>query len=237
MQRPVVRMSLQGGPKVIALMEGMPRELVSAETLRGIGTLAVRSVQRDIRAQRSPDGTAYRAISRFGQAGKRMIDTARLLNSIHFEVDISGMRVIVGTNIDYAVAQNFGGTWGPRRAKLMAVPLTRQVARAYVSGKSLRDQYPNAFVLKARTGNLFLAQKIDGRATGLPLKSINQETGKRSRAAATVELLFKLVDSVTIYGTHFLDRISDRGEEDIRLFIYGRMAKLSGGSGQQVIDV
>lgn len=217
MLRPKISMNLQGADKVIATVNVLQRDAVSVETMRGIGTLAVRSVQRDIRAQRSPDGTPYRVVNRFGQAGKRMIDTARLINSIHFEVH--GVRVLVGTNVDYAPAQNFGGTWGPRRAKMLAIPMTRQVARAYVAGKSLRVQYPNAFILKARTGNLFLAQKIDGRAIGFPLKSINNDTGKRSRAKAEVELLFRLVDTTTIYGTHFLDRLSDRGEEDIRLYL------------------
>lgn len=208
-----VNITLRGAGKVIALMDGLPREMVSHDFLSGIGTLAVRSVTRDIRAQRSPDGTAYRAVTRFGQAGQRMIDTARLINSIHFEV--SGESVFVGTNVDYAAAQNFGGTWGPKTAKLLAIPLTRAIARAYIAGKSLRDQYPEAFIFKSGNQGLFLVRK-DPKAT---------KGSKRQ-----LEFLFKLVPSVTIQGTHFLDRLSDQGEDDIRTYIANRLAKFAGAS-------
>ena len=211
-----------GAEKIIATVQGIARDAITPDMLRSIGLLAVRSVQRGIRDQKEPDGSPYAAVTRFGQGGQRMIDTARLLNSITFEV--RGQSVAVGTNVDYAPAQHFGGTWGAKSAQKLAIPLTRRVARAYVAGKSLRDQYPGAFVLKARTGNLFLARRVEGSYFGLPLKSINEATGKRSRARAVVELLYMLVDSTTIKGTHFLG-ISNDGEHDIRVYLDAAIQK------------
>lgn len=233
-----VTMTLKGTERVLAVLNGLSREMVDTKMLRGIGLLAVRSVQRGIREQKSPDGTPYPAVGRFGQGGKRMLDTARLLNSITFEV--IGHGVIVGTNVTYAPAQNFGGTWGPKKAQKMAVPLTRQVARAFVSGKSLRLQYPDAFVLKARTGNLFLARRLGAgdRAIGLPLNIVASKTlggafnsYKRSRAKAAVELLYMLVDSTTIKGTHFLDRLSDTGERAIFVYVEASIQRRLGAAG------
>lgn len=217
---------LIGAERVISTVQGM--QTVTPEMLRSIGLLAVRSVQRGVRDQEEPDGTPYAAVDRFGRGGLRMIDSARLLNSITFQV--SGQSVTIGTNVDYAPMQHFGteglpgGALTPKKAQKLAIPLTRRVARAFVAGRSLRDQYPDAFVLKSRKENLFLAQRIDGRASGLPLKSINEATGKRSRAKATVELLYMLVNSTTIKGTHFLG-ISSEGEGDIQSYMFAAYLK------------
>lgn len=209
-----VTIKLNGAERVISIMSDLGREPVTPDMLESIGLLAVRATQRSIRAQTSPDGTPYPAVARFGQSAQRMIDTARLVNSITHEV--RGQSVYIGTNVDYAAAQNFGGTWGAKTAKMMAIPLSRKVSRAYVAGKSIREQYPEAFVFKSSTQGVFLVRKNPGATRG----SKNQ-----------LEFLFKLVASVTIQGTHFLDGLSDEGERAIQTYVEATMVRRAESGG------
>lgn len=212
----VVTIKVSGAERIIATMRDMGREPVTQSMLRSIGMLAVRSTQRGIRAQISPDGAPYPAVTRFGQSAQRMIDSARLVNSITYEVT-GQQSVVIGTNVDYAPAQNFGGTWGPKKAKMMAIPLSRKVARAYVAGTSIRDQYPEAFVFRSGSQGVFLVRKQPGAKRG---------------SKKQLEFLFKLVPSITIQGTHFLDRISDEGEMDIQGYVEATMLKRAESGGE-----
>lgn len=199
---------LIGAERVIATVQGLARDAVTSDMLRSIGLLAVRSVQRGIRDQKEPDGSPYPAVNRFGQGGLRMVDSARILNSITFQV--TGHSVMVGTNVDYAPMQHFGtaglpgGVLKAKNAKLLAIPLTRQIARAYVAGKSLRDQYPDAFLFRSNSQGLFLVRKFP-----------NAKRGSKRQ----LQFLYQLVSEVTIKGTHFLG-VSAEGESDIGAFMF-----------------
>ncbi len=193
-------------PKVKRLASG---SLVTPELLSGIGLLAVRDVQRGIRAQRSPDGKAYPTTTRFGEPAQRLRDTMRLYNSITFEVQ--GSKVLVGTNVKYAAMQNFGGTQRPSKAKALAIPLTRQVARAVVAAGGYREAFPDAFVWRSSAQGVFLVRK-------------NPNAGPRSKKQ--LEFLAILLKSVQIRGTHFLDRLSDLGETDIQVYIEKKIGQM-----------
>jgi phage gpG-like protein len=175
--------------------------------LRGIGLVGVRDVQRGIREQRSPDGTPYKPVKRFGLPGDRLRDTGRLLNSISYEVGPG--RVTVGTNVKYAQLQHFGGVVKPVNAKKLAIPFTRQIARAVASKGGFRAAFPDAFTFTSVRGNLLLARRLTIRAT------------RRRFALASkryIELLALLVDSSEVEGTHFND-ISTQGEGEILDYI------------------
>jgi hypothetical protein len=182
------------------------------ELLAGVGLLAVRGVQRGIREQRSPNGKPYPKTTRFGRPAQRLQDTKRLLNSISF--DITGRsRVTVGTNVVYAEIQHKGGTIRPKRGKRLAIPLTRQAARA-AAGRGFRAAYPDAFTFTSRKGNLLLARRRSKR--------------KNSR----LELLALLVEKSTIRGTGFLGA-SRRTETEIRSFLFSYAKKKAAAGGRR----
>jgi phage gpG-like protein len=47
----------------------------------------------------------------------------------HFET-LSATELVIGTNLDYAPLQQFGGTIAPVNAKMLAIPLTKEAQRA-----------------------------------------------------------------------------------------------------------
>ena len=127
---------LKGADRATKALLGVREEMGPKGTrkLDVLGTLVVRGLQRGIREQRSPDGSPYRPVSRFGQSGQRLRDTGKLLRS--FTYNIAGEnRVVAGTNAIQAATQHFGDpNRRPSRAKLLAIPMSRAIARAYVAG-------------------------------------------------------------------------------------------------------
>ncbi len=202
-----ITIRLNGVERVIRKLNraAATRGIVTRDVLEGIGFRAVRSVQRGIREQRSPDGAPYKPVSRFGAAGERLRDTSRLLKSITYQVE--GDRVVVGTNVVYAATQHFGDpNRRAKNAKYLAIPLTRQVARA-VAGRGYREAFPHAFVFKSANGNLLLARK---------------------NASEGLDLLAVLKKSVRIQGTHFLG-LSKAGEADILGYLERTIGKIVEG--------
>src|SRR5215210_1015118 len=136
---------------------GVMREVVRSGGLERMGTLAVRSVQRGVRQQKSPSGKAYPQTTRFGKPARRLLDSGRLVNAETYEVE--GGKLFVGNSLEYAATQHYGEQdRKPKNAKAFAIPLTRQVARA-VAGRSFRDVFPDAFSFESKRGNVLLAQK------------------------------------------------------------------------------
>jgi len=198
----MITVTLDDRDYVIPKLNRMSNGIVTNDLLRGIGLLAVRSVQRDIRAQRMPDGRPYPRTKRFGEPAQRLRDTNRLYNSITFQVQ--GSKVLVGTNVKYAAMQNFGGIQRPKNAKALAIPFTRQIARAVAAAGGFRQAFPDAFVWRSSVQGAFLVRKRPG-------------AGPRSKNQ--LEFLAILLKSVRIEGSHFLDRLSMEGETDITVYI------------------
>lgn len=205
-----ITMTINGVERVISTMSLLdPAKLMDRAMLDGIGTRAVRSVKRGITSGVSPDGTAYKPVRRFGQEGQRLRDTSRLLRSITYE--IRGRQLYVGSNLIYAAMQHYGGTVTPKNAKMLAIPLSRAVARAVASGGGYRAAFPGAFVLMAKSGNLFLVRKA---ATG--------------RSKGKLDFLAMLRNSTKIEGTHFND-LSTQGQTEIIDFVAKRIATIAAG--------
>lgn len=84
------------------------------------------------------------------KAGATLVKSAKLLNSIHYQV--AGNRVIVGTNLAYARIQHEGGTITPRHARFLAIPLCPEA-----SVRKPRD-FDHTFIAK---GVIF--QTVEGK--------------------------------------------------------------------------
>lgn len=243
-----VKLTLHGADKVerdLGQLAG--KRLVDDEMRRGIGMLAIRSVQRGMRQQRSPSGKAYPPVTRYGSAGQRLEDTGRLINSITYQLE--GDLIVVGTNLAYARVQHEEtSVLTPKHAKYLAIPLIRKVARAVASGGGFRAAFPDAFVFKARSGNLFLAHKARGSwrefssakmgdymrsegSHGAAMKRLGAEwRGGAGRATGKLELLAILKSSVTVHGTGYMG-LSRQGETDILAYATRMIAKRVNAGG------
>jgi phage gpG-like protein len=201
--------------------DGLLQALINMGVPQGVGRLAVRSVQRGIREQRSPDGTPYPKTTRFGEPAERLRDTSRLLNSMAYVVE--GPRTIVGTNLIYAPTQHYGDDdRRPKTAKKLAQPLTRQVARE-VAGRGFRAAYPDAFTFVSKAGRLLLARRRKRGESG----AIERRIGLGRRGSA-LELLAVLCDRVSIKGTHFND-LSEQGQGEIVDYVGTMIVRAIGG--------
>lgn len=79
--------------------------------LEEIGEAMVSSTQRRFETGRGPDGKRWPESRRARMAGgQTLVDTARLRNSIGYEVQ--GGRVVVGTNVKYGPTHQFGARQG-----------------------------------------------------------------------------------------------------------------------------
>lgn len=191
-----IKITLHGAQAVTRKLTAL-KEITSVQRrdiLEGVGFRATRSVKRGIRNGVSPDGTVYPPVTRFGEPGQRLQDTKHLMNSITYQV--GNGRVIVGTNVKYAAMQHYGGTQRPSKAKMLAIPLTRQVARAVASSGGYREAFPGAFIFRSKAGNLILARRKDGE----------------------IDPIAVLKKSVRIQGTKFLG-LSKEGQDEIVRYI------------------
>ena len=173
------------------------RKLVETDDdriLRVVGVEAVKSSQRNIREKHGPDGEAWAGLKH--RRGAALRDTGRLYNSITWTAPLGGRRVRIGTNVVYAALQHFGGNVVPKKGRFLAIPLTPAIRRNY-SGSFRRD-YPDAVVLRSKTGKLFLARR--------------SEKGKGKKG---LELLAILLRSVRVPPRPYLG-VSREGWETIR---------------------
>jgi phage gpG-like protein len=204
---------LRGDKDVRRVMRDL-RRLVEGETdvaLRIIGTEGVRGAQENIRQQHGPNGEGWPALK--WRNGRALQDTRRLYNSITYVAPLGSKVVTIGTNVIYSALHHFGGIITPKRAKMLFLPLSRKIARAY-SGNARRD-YPGAFIFRSRKGNLLLARRKEG---------------SRRRGAA-LELLGLLRDSVRIPARPYLG-ISPATWTRIRKALEGKIASIAEGGAQ-----
>lgn len=158
-----------------------------APLFRAIDQILKSQVARTFQAQRDPaTGRPWKragslALStRPSGGGKTLLATGQLRNSVvSRSPDVSDSHVRIGSNLPYAAIHQAGGTISPKRAKKLAIPLTREARRA---GSARRWWSANAsrkpFVLK-------------GKAIA-------------TREAGGLEFHFALVDSVAIPARPFL---------------------------------
>lgn len=148
-----------------------------AKILRIIGTEYVKDTRANIREQHGPNGARWKGGAPKGRpGGKRLQDTRRLYNSIPYRVGTRN--VTIEAPVAYAALQHFGGVIRPKRAKKLFQPLSRSVARRY-RGNARRD-FPGAFIIKSRKGNLLLVRRreVRGRGGALELLGLLRDSSR-----------------------------------------------------------
>lgn len=87
--------------------------------------IAVAEVKRNIEQGRSPTGASWPPLrfNRIRGGTRPLRDQGLLLASITGRTDDRG--VYVGSPLDYAAIHNYGGTIRPKKAKYLAIPVTR----------------------------------------------------------------------------------------------------------------
>ncbi len=96
--------------------------------------------------------------------------TRTLSRSIHTEVEKEGetlAEVVVGTDVEYAAIQEFGGTITPKNTKYLAIPLT-SAAERYGSPRN----YPVRLIPVIRGGEGVLIDVVDYEAVYALKKSV-----------------------------------------------------------------
>lgn len=88
--------------------------------LKTIGQALITSTQERIRNEVSPTGARWPALNPEYAAAKRgtgmLMESGRLVGS--FSRQVSGSRLVVGTNVAYAAIHQFGGTIRPKGSAL-----------------------------------------------------------------------------------------------------------------------
>ncbi|MBF0541916.1 MAG: phage virion morphogenesis protein [Nitrospirae bacterium] len=105
---PTLTLNLSGIVELQKLMQGLEQKALNMKPLlKGIGSVMVRSVQKNFDAGGRPEPwtPSKRALN---TGGKTLIDTSRLMKSINAQV-IDNNTVFIGTNVAYAAIHQFGG--------------------------------------------------------------------------------------------------------------------------------
>jgi phage gpG-like protein len=133
-------------------------------------------------ASRAPDGSAWPASARaLGFGGQTMLESGKLFASVTY--DVSGEDLLLFTDDKRARVHHEGLTIKPKPGKrALAIPLNEAVKDAHREGVSIRDQYPDSFLLVAESGNAFIVRKA-ADAVG-------------SSYLGSIEFLYLLVDHV-----------------------------------------
>ncbi len=123
--------------------------------------------------------------------------TGQLARSVGMKVTgdaEKSMSVAVGTGVGgtlaskYAKIQDEGGTIKPKNKKYLAIPLP--------GTKGVPANFPDAFIIKSKKGNLLIVQRKWKKVRG----------GENSRQTNNLELLFALKKEVTLPATQWFSR-------------------------------
>lgn len=167
--------------------EDMARVDLSGRPGRVIAMLMAADFKRNIAEGHGPDGTPYPPLAHArpsGGSGIPLRNNGLLLASLgpggakHVE-RIDATSVEAGTAMEYAQTHQEGATIRPVKGKALAIPLTREAARAGTA----RDFPGQLFVVKGRD-NAFLAER--------------KERVRRGKTVGEIIRHYVLTDEVTI---------------------------------------
>ncbi len=152
-----------------------------------IGQMVVSDVKSNFANQRGPDGVRWRQLSRPRPGGGNLAlrDRGLLLGSI--TAAATADTVAVGSGLEYAGVHQFGGVIAPKAAKALAIPVTKEAARA---GSPRRFPRP-LFLLKGKAGK-----------PGCLAES--KETGRGKAKTKTVVVHYVLVAKVVVPARPYL---------------------------------
>lgn len=181
---------LEGGQNATRKLTALSVAARSPQSgLKAVGQLMKLEAARAFQSGRDPKtGRFWKASNGPLKRGKALYETGRLLGSITAAAPrVTKDSVSIGTTLPHAPVHHHGGTVKPKRAKSLAVPLTRRASR-FTSPRNYTDSGGGApgeglFVFKSKRGNAFLA---------------------KSAAGGKLELLYLLLKQVKIPARPFL---------------------------------
>lgn len=196
---PSMSASVTLGPRPPAT-PGLASTAINPAVGRIIGQLMVSDVKERFSTGTAPDGSAWRPLknARVNGGSVPLRDTGVLMASFHSTVEPDG--VVVSTTHPAAATHNFGATITPKRAKHLAIPLTKEAKRA---------GSPRKF-----------ARKLAVRPTRKAGTLLMFERDRKGRQVGQ----FLLVDSVTIPARPFMG-ISDRAMSQIEQVLFEAAAR------------
>ena len=107
-----------------------PRRPLDPQTGRELVQVLVGDAKRRFATGTTPEGARWRPLKYPRPRGgdKPLMDTGRLMNSVTGRADATG--VTVGTAHPAAALMQYGGVVRPKKARHLAIPLTKEAARA-----------------------------------------------------------------------------------------------------------
>lgn len=171
-----------------ALANGLARTDFK-DALKACAVVLRNDLRQNVQAGRSPDGTVFLPLKHPRPNGKTspLWDTGALVRSLgagtgHVErIDKTSLEI--GTSMEYASLQQFGGTVTPKKGKFLTIPLTMAAKRA----GSPRN-FPGGLrpIINKRKG------------TGVLIGAKIQQRGKNKGKVGKIEAQYALVKKVVV---------------------------------------
>lgn len=202
-----------------------------------VAQMAVSDVRKNFQEGHAPDGRPWKPLAhgRAGQGGGALPlrDNGVLLASITGKAIGNG--IAVGTNVVYAALHQFGGVVRPKKAKFLAIPLTKEAKRAGSPRKFPGN--PKWRFIPTKTGGwVMLAappsqQRAANRRTiADALATLEGRTRRRNKKPAPVAIAqYVLVSEVTVPARPFLG-FSDSFIDRVGQLLTDRIGGLVGGA-------
>lgn len=156
-----------------------PRRPLDPRAGREIVQVLVGDVKRRFATGTTPEGQRWRPLKYARPRGgdKPLLDTGRLMNSITGRVEATA--VVVGTAHPAAPLAQFGGVVRPKKAKALAIPLTKEAVRAGSPRRMRGSQKVPLFAKKVGgkwVGHFLLVKKVTVPAR--PFLGVSKEAAR-----------------------------------------------------------
>lgn len=140
----------------------VPAEALAA-VMPAVRVLAIAGVREHFQTQTAPDGKKWKALrhGRVGGGGGPLNDTGRLKASVGATIDRD--RLLLTASHPGANLHQFGGVVRPKRAKMLAIPVTKEAKRI---GSPRQNKFPRPLFVHAKGDRAVLAEAAsDGTLT------------------------------------------------------------------------
>lgn len=142
-----------------------------APVVRLMAPVAAGEVRQRFNAQQSPEGMAWLPLRhRRPRGGKlALLDTGKLRASISGKAEGTDT-IVVGTNVEYARLHQFGGVIVPRRARMLAIPISPEAQRTGSPRRFQRPLHSRRRVLGETVNGRFRAHYVLVRKVTVPAR-------------------------------------------------------------------
>ncbi len=164
-----------------------------------IGAMVVSDIKKNFSEGHSPDGVKWKALAHgrlSGGAGLPLRDNGLLLASITSR--ITGNEIAAGSGLEYAGVHQWGKVIKPTKAKMLAIPVTKEAKRA---GGPRNFPKPLTLIVFGKSGKGVLAESPPAKPKGKKSAAVTAApAGKRPMG----KVHFVLVSSVTVPARPFV---------------------------------